>query len=84
MPWFVIHFQKWLLQFGHLHVVSVNYLPVSWKPLFIIILNSHTILLMYTLSSVGERPHPCHTHLFNWTVAGIVSSLNLVLTFISP
>jgi hypothetical protein len=66
-------FIHWPLQFGRLCIISVNYLPVSWMPSFIIILNSRRILLMYTLNSVGERPYPCHTHLFNWTGARILS-----------
>jgi hypothetical protein len=33
-------------------------------PLFITILDSCKILLIYTLNSTAERPHPCLTPLF--------------------
>src|SRR5215469_17034786 len=42
-------------------MVFTDFLLLSWKPFFNTILNSCTILLMYILNNVGDRPHPCLT-----------------------
>src|SRR5215469_1062546 len=44
--------------------VFTDFLLLSCKSFFITILNSCTILLLYTLNNVGDRPHPCLTPLF--------------------
>ena len=72
------HLLMWPLKSGRLHIVLfTNFLLFSCIPFFITILNFCIILLMYMLNNTGERPHPCLTFLFIYTIIKFNSNLRI-------